>query len=379
MKKKLSALVGAAAAALTLALGLATPAYAEDGLWTSTSGITSIPFNKIVTLINNDGTFPSGYTFEFKMEPATVSAGTTANELEVVAGEELGSGKDTVTISSSDFASVTPTNITTSGNRSAKQYNKASSFDISGLTGLESGKVYRYTVKETKSGGLDLEESDGYVVDLYTSTVNGTVKVVAATAYHSTSKKLITFNNTNEETHGTLRVNKTFAGSFLTGDETATISITLSATAKSPNGSTFTATYSTNGTTTSTKVITVGTAATFEGIKNGGYITVDLPSGMSYTVKETGMTGFTATATTVAGTEGSGNAINDTHEAASGADLTINHDVKISGNTETITNTKDTITVTGVATNVVPFAVVAAAAVAGIVVFSAKKRNSDED
>lgn len=418
MKKIKTALL-AVMASVMLALGLATPAFAAPtAITTNNEGtVTELCFQKVAR--QDNVTDMDNVTFTFKLEPytGTIASGTKANGFEVVKGV----GSQTVTLNTKTSTQMTESDSSytnAEGNtvtgRQATSVDSAAKFDISNLGTLQANKAYRYQVTESSSSSqfkaeegkivdttTGLKSHKSYIVDLYT---DDDAQVVAAIAYgfgditsptiDEANKAPVVFYNASTEEKGAIKIMKSVKdtnGAFVK-DETFNFELTLNATTgldDYPTGTEFAVTaYNQDGTagsTASTAKVKVGTAYSFT-LKNGGYLQINgLPVGMDYTVKEVAksdeLVGYKTSINTETGLVTSAADVKTVHVAAGAAgagNQTKDLDVVATGKTILFINDGSTTVLTGVLMNIAPYAIVVVVAIAGIAIYTVKKRNSSE-
>ena len=160
LKKNLGRVATAFLATAMLASLTAVPASADtptDGVWTSTTGITAIEFDKVLMLPEKVKTPAVGFTFTLTAADATTGETTTgANNtiLEVKDGVQATAGNDTITTKDVTFTAGQATSAADPDNDDnmigVNQVTGDVSLDVSGLAGkFPYAGVYKYTLTET--------------------------------------------------------------------------------------------------------------------------------------------------------------------------------------------------------------------------------------
>lgn len=334
MKKLLS--IGLAA---MLAFGLATTSFAEEAgsdaseagtgsstTTTSTDGIVTI--QKVYKLENADTISPAE-TFTLVQDgPGTVKddKDEAAPALGTITGATYKEGAATV--------SGTTGNITVA------------------LPEYTSVGVYEYTLKEDSSAqtaGVDYYAKDIKLVVTVVNDDNGKLRIAAVHTESTGEAKSNKFPNTYKA--GELDVSKTVTGNL--GDKNKYFEFKVTLTGEA--GKTYRDSYAVTGgsNTANPSTIKIGEETTFL-LKHGETIHIEnLPYGVTYTVTETAVDGYT--------TEKTG----DTGE------------IKAAEQAAEFTNKKEGSVDTGVVLNNMPYILVLAVLAAGVAVFIIRKRRED--
>lgn len=342
--KKLAAIL----TAVVLTAAMAVPAFAADEAagavetGANDAAITSMDFDKVVDA--DDNTYQPAETFKFTVEGATVTDGEEYNNAVVSAG--------TGTITIADVA----TDATLKGKQTYD-----GTIDFSALSLSQPG-VYKYTVTETKGSNKDMIYDTTKTLYVYarwkdaSDTSKGTEVYGAAltNTAGSTADKSATFTNTYKYNGGDedepefqdLTIKKEVKGTM--GDTSKLFDFTLTITSGS-NRTTYVVSTTANG---SAATLTSGTPYTFS-LKHGESIVIENLSALdTYTITETDYSG-----------EG---------YATEGTVTTAKNMAK-TATTETITNTKNAVTPTGIIMNYAPYIAMIGAAVVLAFVFLRRK------
>lgn len=333
MKKLLS--IGLAA---MLAFGLATTSFAASdtdaaGSDNTTGSSTTATYTDQSTVtikkaykLTNDGTTSPAEIFTLKQVGKEVKDGdaTEAPDLGTITGAEFIEGAATVDGTTGDITVALP------------NYDKVG--------------VYEYTLKEVAgtTAGVAYYPDD---IRLVVTVINGEDGKLRIAAVHVESEgaKSDTFPNTYSA--GSLKVTKSVKGNL--GDKDKYFKFTVTLTGE--EGKTYRDSYAVTGgsNTANPSTIKVGEATTFL-LKHGDTITIaNLPYGVTYTVTETAVDGYTTTSTGDQGT------ISAAEQAAE------------------FTNDKVGSVDTGVVLNNMPYILVLAVLAAGVAVFIIRKRRED--
>lgn len=233
----------------------------------------------------------------------------------------------------------------------------------------ESVGVYTYIIKETagNTAGVTYFSGDIKLVvtvvnDESTGAAEGAKLVIAGVHTETSGDKTDSFDNVYSA--GTLNIGKTVAGTL--GDKSKYFEFTVTLTGET--GKTNSSTITTNGATlsyrgendtTNPTTVTIGEAAKFY-LKHGETFTIsNIPYGVTYTVEETSVTGYTATTNVVdeSGTTGK---------------------IDSSSETYTITNTKDGNIDMGVTLESLPYVLALVIVAGGAAVMFARKRRVED-
>ena len=176
LKKNLGRVATAFLATAMLASLTAVPASADtptDGVWTSDTGITAIEFDKVLMLPEKVKTPAVGFTFTLTAADATSGETTTgANNtiLEVKDGVQATAGNDTITTKDVTFTAGAPTSAADPDNDDnmigVNQVMGDVSLDVSGLAGkFPYAGVYKYTLTETfDADNADRADEDDFTL-----------------------------------------------------------------------------------------------------------------------------------------------------------------------------------------------------------------------
>lgn len=219
--------------------------------------------------------------------------------------------------------------------------------------------IYYYTISQTpgQKAGIAYDTSV-FVLKVTVIEQNGLVYVAAVHAETASGAKINENNGfVNTYSAGSLSVTKTVDGNL--GDRTKYFAFTVTLTGET--GKTYETTYTVSGGSklgngsddATTATIAVGTPATFY-LKHGETFTIgNLPYNVTYTVEEVAA-------------------------SATGYEVTYsdnkNGSIDAASDTVTVTNTRGTTVDTGVVLDSLPYVLLIAVAVVGVVAFTAKKR-----
>lgn len=211
--------------------------------------------------------------------------------------------------------------------------------------------MYEYTLKEVAgtTAGVDYYANNIKLVVTVVNGEKGKLRIAAVHTESSGSTKSDNFPNTYSA--GTLNVSKTVTGNL--GDKNKYFKFTVTLTGE--NGKTYRDSYAVTGgsNTENPTSIKIGEETTFL-LKHGDTIHIaNLPYGVTYTVTETAVDGYT--------TEKTG----DTGE------------IKAAEQAAEFTNKKEGSVDTGVVLNNMPYILVLAVLAAGVAVFIIRKRRED--
>ena len=323
MKKLLS--IGLAA---MLAFGLATTSFAEEAGDVTTPKDGTVTIHKVYKL-ENAGTTSPEETFTLVQDgPGTVKDGEAeaAPALGTITGATYKEGAATVSGTTGDITVALP------------EYTNVG--------------VYEYTLKEVagKTAGVTYYDKGIKLVVTVVNDNNGKLRIAAVHTESTGEAKSDKFPNTYKA--GELDVSKTVTGNL--GDKNKYFEFTVTLTGE--KGKTYADSYAVTGGSADAKnptTIAVGVPTKFN-LKHGDTITIaNLPYGVTYTVTETAVDGYTTEKT--------------------GADGTIN----AADQTAAFTNNKAGSVDTGVVLNNMPYILVLAVLAAGVAVFIIRKRRED--
>lgn len=351
LSKNLGRVATTILATAMLASVSAVPAFAED-----TTPVTSVPFDKVVTTDGN--TFAPNTAFEFEVKPAEGGSATIDGDTVTVK-----KGIDDVL----SVADVQSTPNVADGTKESYTFDGAIAVDATKLEGQEPG-IYHYTINE-KTGSYEGIDYDTKTYDVYVYYVNNEaltdqyVKAVVVTLDDAkVGEGSFTFTNNygdndTPEDDGKIHdviVTKNVEGSLATMSDTFTFEVGVTG----ADGEVYKVVYTQNGEPVTTSV-TSGTPITVNGIGDEDTIHIyGLSENDTYTVTEKdGVSqGYTVT---------------DTVDENDGV---VSGNVTVDGDTESITNTKNASTPTGIVMNVAPYVLLVVVAAAGCFVFMRKRR-----
>ena len=323
----------------------AVPALAVEG---EEDVITSLPITKVVT---TDGdTYAPATTFTF-----TVTNGDAA--------EDFDDGTNTVDVTAGVTGGLTGTTIASSPNTDAST---STSYTFSGSLGVDLSKfgepgVYHYVVGETAGSYEGITYStESY--DVYVYVVNGTdgLEVDAVIAFKDGEKQdSVVFTNNygageNDSTHDVV-ITKNVEGTLANMSDTFSFDIKVNG----AEGEVYKVVYTQNKVPVTTHVSSGDDGITVSGIGDEDTITIyGLSENDTYTVTETdGVSqGYTVTDT-----------------VSSDAAGTVSGKVTEDRTVESITNTKDASTPTGIIRDIAPYALLVVAAAGACVIFLRKR------
>lgn len=322
MKKLLS--IGLAA---MLAFGLATTSFAEEAGDVTTPKDGTVTIHKVYKL-ENAGTTSPAETFTLVQDgPGTVKDGDAkaAPALGTITGATYEEGAATVRGATGDITVALP------------EYTNVG--------------VYEYTLKEVAgtTAGVTYYDKGIKLVVTVVNDNNGKLRIAAVHTESTGEAKSDNFPNTYKA--GELDVSKTVTGNL--GDKNKYFEFKVTLTGEA--GKTYRDSYAVTGgsNTANPSTIKIGEDTTFL-LKHGDTITIaNLPYGVTYTVTETAVDGYTTEKT--------------------GADGTIN----AADQTAAFTNTKNGEVDTGVVLNNMPYILVLAVLAAGVAVYIIRKRRED--
>ena len=320
--------------------------------------ITSLPISKIVT---TDGdTYAPATSFEF-----TVDNGAAI--------EDFNDGKNIVDVTGGVTGGLTGTTITSVPTTTSDDdvVEPADSYTFSGslavnISAFQKPGVYHYVVTETEGvyEGIAYSE-ESYDVYVYVVNANneGTVfKVDTVIAFKNGSKVSdVTFTNnygegSNNSTHD-VTVTKVLTGTMANMSDTFSFNVGV----KGASGEAYKIVYTQKGIPATTYVMSNGTT-TLTGIGHNDTITIyGLTANDTYTVTETDGTSQGYTVSDSVKTDAAG---------------TVSGKVTADNTNETITNTKNAVTPTGIAMTIAPYAIMVVAA-AGVAFLFLRRRNSE--
>lgn len=367
-QKKLRRLFVSFLAGTVMTVSLGMGAFAEEKEEEKIVWDESITFNKVLDMTNAVGASVPDVDFTFSIAPGTAVAATETTP-EILAGI----GSPQVTTASFDVGVNTTQKVTVKMN--PEEFSKPG--------------IYRYVIKENALPDGDVYEditndaNDTRYLDVYVENdPNNDGKFIIKSYVLLESAATIQKGQDGKLTYGTavktdgyensyntydLTIKKNVAGAR--GDKTREFEFEIKLqgpkNASVMCGSTK-ITFDKNGEASTTVKIANGKSATIQG----------LPSCVKYTVVEKvksneGYT-VTATVTTSAGTT-STTVANGTNEAS-----VASQEVAGTDQTLTVINTRDSITVTGVITNMTPYILIVGIAIAASVVFLRKKKYVEE-
>ena len=313
--------------ALTMTLGLSATAFAADGGTTPTDQET-VTIKKVYKLVGQ-GTSPAEtFTLE-QVGDGTVTDGeaTSAPHLGTITGAAFAEGAATV--------DGTTGNITVA------------------LPGYTSVGVYEYTLKEV-AGTTAGVNYYGKNIKLVVTVVNGNDGKLRIAAVHTEAvgeAKNDSFTNTYSA--GTLNVSKTVEGNLGDKDKYFEFKVTLTGV----EGKKYADSYAVTGGSSDAEnpsSIAIGEEKTFK-LKHGDTIHIaNLPYGVTYTVTETAVDGYTTTKTGDTGT------------------------INAADQTAAFTNTKTGDIDTGVYLDNLPYILVFAGVLAIAAVFVVRRRRFED-
>lgn len=311
--------------ALTMMLGLSATAFARESGTTPTDQET-VTIKKVYKLVGQ-GTSPAEtFTLE-QIGDGRVTDG------EATSAPALG------TITGADFAEGAATVDGITGNITVA------------LPEYTSVGVYEYTLKEVAgtTAGVTYHDND---IKLVVTVVNGGNGKLRIAAVHTESEgdKKDTFENTYSA--GKLNVSKTVKGNLGDKDKYFEFKVTLTG----ETGKTYGASYAVSGGSNSANLssIKIGEETTFL-LKDGETISIaNLPYGVTYTVTETAVDGYTTRKTGDAGT------------------------INAADQTAAFTNTKTGKVDTGVYLDNLPYLLVFAGVLAIAAVFVVRRRRFED-
>lgn len=323
MKKLLS--IGLAA---MLAFGLATTSFAEEAGDVTTPKDGTVTIHKVYKL-ENAGTTSPAETFTLVQDGkgrVTNGDATEAPALGTITGATYEEGAATVSGTTGDITVALP------------EYTNVG--------------VYEYTLKEVagKTAGVTYYDKGIKLVVTVVNDDNGKLRIAAVHTESTGEAKSDKFPNTYKA--GELDVSKTVTGNL--GDKNKYFEFTVTLTGE--KGKTYADSYAVTGGSADAKnptTIAVGVPTKFN-LKHGDTITIaNLPYGVTYTVTETAVDGYTTEKTGDQGT------ISAADQAAE------------------FTNDKVGSVDTGVVLNNMPYILVLAVLAAGVAVFIIRKRRED--
>lgn len=312
--------------ALTMMLGLSATAFARESGTTPTDRET-VTIKKVYKLVGQ-GTSPAEtFTLE-QVGDGTVKDGeaTSAPHLGTITGAAFAEGAATVDGATGDITVALPA--------------------------YERVGVYEYTLKEV-AGTTAGVNYYGKNIKLVVTVVNGDDGKLRIAAVHTEATgedKNDSFTNTYSA--GKLNVSKTVKGNL--GDKNKYFEFKVTLTGKT--GKTYGASYAVSGgsNTANPKTIKIGEEATFL-LKDGETISIaNLPYGVTYTVTETAVDGYTTTKTGDTGT------------------------INAADQTAAFTNTKTGDIDTGVYLDNLPYILVFAGVLAIAAVFVVRRRRFED-
>lgn len=381
--KKILALVVAALLVLSMTAAYAAdPVAITDGIAYDANGLTEIDVT--VNFTPATGVTTPAHTFSYTLEPADGDASSNP-----IVYEGVGTVDATAVFAAGETEST-------------------ATLDLSGLTGFTHAGVYRYTLTqaaisdEDYQAGISSENStDGQAavekyMDLY---VDNTGKIISAVLFEEVqtlsatgtsvtyTKKTDEFNNTyGEGDHGTktFTLKKVVAGGM--GDTNDTFPFTFKAeyagsTATLLDGVTYTIADSSNGTTTGS---TAAIGATVDiTLGHNETIVITVPNMVKVTVVEGEHAtdeGYTivATQTGAATVTGVTQTLTDNSSDITVADTGSVIAINDADATMTYTNTRESISPTGVVLRFAPYFAMLAGGML-LVLLAVKRRKSDED
>lgn len=260
--KKIAALICSA----VMMLSMGTAALADE----------TVTITKSYELANAGTTSPAE-TFSFSIQPVSV---TDAAEGVTVANMPV----------------PTVGNVTYAAGEAGSE-TKAKNITVNIPDTYTSVGIYSYEIQETAgtTAGVTYRTEPIRLVVTVTQGENGFVKVAAVHTEDENGKKSSSFNE-NTYSAGTLSVSKTVTGNM--GDQSKYFDFTVTLTGQ--EGKTYAESYAVSGGSTNAgnpAVIKVGEATTFH-LKHGDTISIgNLPYGVTYTVAETAVEGYTTTKT----------------------------------------------------------------------------------
>ena len=214
--------------------------------------------------------------------------------------------------------------------------------------------VYEYMLEEVKpttpTAGVTYYARQIKLVVTVVNSGNGKLRIAAVHTEAVGGNKSDTFVNTYSA--GTLKVSKTVTGNLGDKDKYFEFKVTLTGETGKTYGETYTVTGGSN--TANPATITIGEETTFL-LKHDETITIaNLPYGVTYTVTETAVDGYTTTQTNDNGTISSAEVIS------------------------TFTNKKDGTIDMGVMLDSMPYVLVLAVVGAAVIALIAKKRRAED-
>lgn len=336
--KRIAAILMAA----VMTVAIAVPAFADDATTAApqASG-TSMQFDKVLDADTN--TYHPNETFKFEVTNATATENEKFQNIAVFTGINA----DQITVG----------NVTTNAAKTGKNDNDPykGTIDVSNLTGFTNAGVYKYTVKEKKGTNQDITydetEKTLYVYVKWTDETMTNTEVYGMVLANGTSKNA-TFTNEykhspNSDAFKDLIVKKKVAGAQ--GDKTKLFHFTLKINSGSGR-TTYVVSTTANG---SAATLTSGQPYEFD-LKDGESIKIEnLSTSDTYTIDETDYSadGYVT-----------GGEVEDAKNMSGDGDVT-----------ETITNTKDSVTPTGIVMSYGPYMLMIAAAAVLAFVFLRKR------
>lgn len=331
-----------------------TPAFAASGDNTTPPTVSTGTEQQTATLqVHKDFKLPEGMT---AVPNATFKFDVT---------QDSSNPAGTPNIAIGDISYSSTDSLSSSKNGNVYELNKNASVTLPAATSFPHAGEYTYDIKENNNGITGVTYStENYKLRVYVANGNNGLYIKDITAAKGETKvNSIDFTNTYAK-DSSLKISKNVAGDL--GDRTKDFkfNLTLENNAFSSTKTYSGTIYESNGTSTgTTKTATVGEASTFN-LKHGQYIKFDnLPVGTKYTVSETNYDGYTPTAKV------NGEVVN----VNSGA---IDQEVvkEADQNTVAYTNTENSITVTGVVINNLPYILLAGLGAVGFAVLAVLKR-----
>ena len=321
MKKILAMLL-----AVMMLLSVASVAMAEGT--TTPTDMTTVTIKKVYKLANAGTTSPDETFTLQQVGNGTVTNGeaTSAPALGAITGANFTEGAATVEGFTGDITVALP------------EYTNVG--------------VYEYTLKEVAgtTAGVNYYGNNIKLVVTVVNSGNGKLRIAAVHTEAVGGNKSDTFVNTYSA--GTLKVSKTVTGNLGDKDKYFEFKVTLTGETGKTYGETYTVTGGSN--TANPATITIGEETTFL-LKHDETITIaNLPYGVTYTVTETAVDGYTTTQTNDNGTISSAEVIS------------------------TFTNKKDGTIDMGVMLDSMPYVLVLAVVGAAVIALIAKKRRAED-